>query len=123
MEKVSSSGFTTYHNHRVEPYFSFVKNGQKTIEGRLNKEWYRSLKPGDHIIVHRQDDENDTIEVVVKDLRRYASIQDMLEREPLKQLLPDVDSAEEGLKIYRKFYTEQQEQEFGALAIEVERLR
>jgi ASC-1-like (ASCH) protein len=118
-----TSNFTTYHNHRVEPYFSYVKNGQKTIEGRLRKEWYRFLKPGDHIIVHRQDDEDDTVEVVVKDVRPYSSIREMLEREPLKRLLPDVDTVEEGLTIYRKFYTEEQEREYGALAVEVERLR
>jgi ASC-1-like (ASCH) protein len=44
----------------------------------------------------------------------------MFTQEPIKKLLPEVESIEEGIEVYRKFYTPEQEQEFGMVAIEVE---
>lgn len=122
MKKISQSDFTTYHNHRAEPYFTFLKNGQKTIEGRIKKGWYRFVRPGDHIIVYNEE-ENDSIEVLVKDVRTYSSIQEMLEQEPIKKLLPDVETIKEGIEVYKRFYTEEQQREFGVVAIEVEIIR
>lgn len=112
--------FQIYKNHRVEPYFTYVKNGQKTVEGRLCKEWYQQVCEGDHIIVQNMD-ETDSVEVVVKDVRRHDTIRDMLEQEDMRRLLPNVESVEDGLKIYRQFYTEEQERQYGVVAIEVER--
>jgi ASC-1-like (ASCH) protein len=118
MEKISYSNFATYHNHRAEPYFTFLKEGQKTIEGRINKGWYRTVKPGDHIIVYNEK-ETDSVKTVVTNVRKYTSIREMLEVENIKRLLPDIQTIEEGLKVYYRFYTEDQEKEFGMIAIEV----
>ena len=109
----------TYHNHRAEPYFTFIKNGQKTFEGRIRKGWYRLAKPGDHIIIYNEE-ETDSIEVIVKNVRPYVSMREMLEREPLKKLLPDVETIEQGIKVFKRFYTDEQEREFGVVAIEIQ---
>jgi ASC-1-like (ASCH) protein len=119
MKKVSQSNFKTYHNHRAEPYFTFVKNGQKTIEGRIKKGWYRFVKPGDHIIVYNEE-ETDCVEVLVKGVRTYASIRKMLEQESIKKLLPNIETVGQGIEIYKQFYTDEQQDEFGVVAIEVE---
>ncbi len=108
-----------YHNHRAEPYFTFLKNGQKTIEGRVRKGWYAEVKPGDEIEV-RNNEETESVQVVVTRVAKYDSIRSMLERESLKQLLPDVETVEQGIEVYRRFYTPEQEAEFGMVAIEVE---
>lgn len=109
----------TYKNHRAEPYFTFEKTGQKTIEGRARKGKYSQIKPGDFIVVHTND-ETDYFSVRVKRVAPYPSIKAMLETEGLKNLLPDVDTMDEGIELYRKFYSQQQESEFGMVAIEVE---
>src|SRR4030042_3869262 len=103
MKKVAQSNFATYHNHRAEPYFTFVKNGQKTIEGRVKKGWYRLVKPGDHIVVYNEE-ETDLVEVLVKGVRAYDSIKEMLEQEPIKKLLPDTETVEQGVGVYKRFY-------------------
>ncbi|PNX84224.1 RNA-binding ASCH domain protein, partial [Trifolium pratense] len=46
----------------------------------------------------------------------------MLETENLGEVLPGVESVEEGVKIYRRFYTEEKEQTNGVLAITVSKL-
>lgn len=121
MEKISQSDFTIYHNHRAEPYFTFVKNGQKTIEGRIKRGWYRFVKPRDHIIIYNED-ESDLVEVLVRDVRTYSSIQDMLKHEQLKKILPDVETIEQGIEVYKRFYTNEQQQKFGVIAIAVGRI-
>lgn len=108
-----------YHNHRAEPYFTFLKNGQKTIEGRVKKGWYQYVTVGDHIQVFNEE-ETDMIETKVKRVSTYDPIKAMLESEELKKLLPDADSIDNGIQIYRQFYTPEQEEEFGVVAIEVE---
>jgi len=122
MKKLSeSNGLSTFANHRAEPYFTFVKNGQKTIEGRLRKGEYANLKVGDHIIV-QNDNETDSVEVEVKDIRSYPTFEAMLNNEDLKRVLPDVETIDQAVQVYRQFYTPQQEAEFGVMAIEVNRI-
>lgn len=122
MKVLSRTSFTTYINHRAEPYFTFVKNGQKTIEGRVCKGEYQQLSLGDHIMVNNNE-ETEVVEVVVRRIARYASFRDMLAHEPLKQVLPNVTSIEQGLETYRQFYAPAQEQEFGVVAFEFERVK
>ncbi len=109
-----------YHSHKAEPYFTFLKNGQKTIEGRARKGRYRNVRPGDEIVVLNEE-ETDRVETIVKRVTKYRSIEKMLTGESLKKLLPDVDTIDQGIEVYRKFYTPEQEQQFGMVAIEVER--
>lgn len=122
MEKISEFNFVTYNNHRSEPYFTFVKNGQKTIEGRINKGEYRFVKPGDHIVVFNNE-ETDSVEVIVKDVRHYYSIKNMLDNEPLGKLLPNARTIDQAMDIYKQFYTDEQQKEFGVVAVEVESIK
>ncbi len=109
---------TTWKNHRQEPYFTFVKEGKKTVEGRLAKGKYAEIKAGDHIIVQTED-ETDSFEVIVTGTSRYDSFQEMLVGEGLEKVLPDAIDIEDGVLKYRKFYSEDKEKEYGVVAIRV----
>jgi ASC-1-like (ASCH) protein len=119
MELISTTPYKIYKNHITEPYFSFLKNRQKNIEGRIREGLYKEVVLGDHIVVCNNE-ETDSVEFLVKDVRRYVSFQEMLEKEPFKKILPDVESINEGIGIYKKFYDPAEEKEFGVVAIEVE---
>lgn len=110
-----------YKNHRSEPYFTFLKNGQKTIEGRIRRGKYAEISAGDLIDVFNND-ETEYVKVKVKRVANYQSIREMLTKEPLKKVLPDAENVDQGVEIYRKFYTEVEEKEYGVVAIEVELL-
>ncbi|MCK4918232.1 MAG: ASCH domain-containing protein [Candidatus Pacebacteria bacterium] len=114
-----SDGRILYKSHRAEPYFSFIKNGVKNIEGRVLKNLYKDLKPEDEILIFNNE-ETDNFRVRVGDIVNYSFFKEMLEKEDYKKVLPDIDSAEEGIEIYRKFYTEKQEIGFGVIAIKIE---
>jgi ASC-1-like (ASCH) protein len=111
--------FMKYKNHRSEPYFTFLKNGQKTIEGRIRKEKYAEISAGDLIDVFNNK-ETDFVKVKVKRVTKYESIKEMLTKEPLKKVLPDMETLDQGIEVYKKFYTEAEEKQYGVVAIEVE---
>lgn len=115
------NGVSKYKNHRAEPYFTYVKNGQKTIEGRLRKGLYAELAVGDFITV-QTNDETESVLVKVADLRLYDSFAAMLATEDVHKILPNVDTPEAGVAVYRQFYTEDQERKHGVVAIEVLRV-
>lgn len=110
-----------HKNHRAEPYFTLLKNGQKTIEGRLRKGKYTKIKPGDYIEVYNPE-ETAKIDVKVKRVARYSSFRELLTQEPVRMLLPNVKTLDQAINVYRSFYTSQQEKQFGVVSIEVEKI-
>lgn len=109
----------TYQTHRQDPYFAYPKSGQKTIAGHVREDKYRLVRPGGYFRVDNHDD-TEAVEVRVLRVANYRSFRELLETEPLKKVLPDVDSVDDGIKVYRQFYTPEQEKAFGVVALEVE---
>lgn len=100
-----------------KPYHSFILSGKKIIEGRLNKGKFAHIKKGDILIL---DPENTEFKVVDKNI--YKTFKEMLESEGIKNVIPDKTDIKEAIKVYYKFYTKEQEEEFGVVAIKIERI-
>ncbi|XP_028111714.1 uncharacterized protein LOC114310016 isoform X2 [Camellia sinensis] len=97
--------------HVQEPFFSQLKDGVKTVEGRCAVGDYNRIVSGALILL------NKCLVLQVQDVCRYASFSEMLEAESLTKVLPGVKAIEEGVEIYRKFYSEEKERSNGVLAI------
>lgn len=93
-----------------EPYYTFIKQGQKTVEGRLAKAKYLELKKGDLIKI------NDLV-LIVNKVREYSTFREMLQAEGFKYLIPNANTVQEAVKAYYKFYTKQDEEKWGVVAI------
>jgi len=117
MELISANP-KVYKNHRTEPYFSYVRDGQKTIEGRLYKKLYKELTVGDSIHVYNYN-ETESFLINVVGLRMYHSFRELLTHEVLSRVLPNTPTISDGVAIYEQFYTPEQQNEFGVVAIEV----
>ena len=100
-----------------EPYLSFIKSGQKTVEGRLNKGKFGYLEIGD--ILTLSDSSNLEFEVTGK--RAYTTFQEMIISEGIERVIPDKESIKDAVDVYYRFYTPEQEQEFGVLAVEIKK--
>jgi ASC-1-like (ASCH) protein len=100
-----------------EPYYSFIINGQKIVEGRLNKGKFASIQKGDILVLAP---ENIECNVVEKNI--YKSFIAMIESEGVENVIPDKTSIEEATNVYYKFYTKEQEKEFGVAAIKIKRI-
>ena len=56
------------------------------------------------------DDTGEQVKVV--NLTLYPSFQVMFESEGFKHIVPDIKTIEQGIAVYRKFYSIEQEKEF-----------
>ncbi|KAL6214812.1 hypothetical protein ACLB2K_014244 [Fragaria x ananassa] len=104
------------HFELQEPFFTQIKDGLKTIEGRCNVGDYSRIGSGALILF------NKCLIVEVKEVRSYGSFLDMLKAESLQKVLPGVNTIEEGVQVYRRFYTEEIERSNGVIAICIEKL-
>lgn len=101
-----------------EPWFSLIKLGLKTVEGRLNKGDFQNLRRND-IIIWTNDELGFIREfrVRITSIREFNNFKSYLETEGLNRCLPGIDNIDEGLKIYYRYFTKNQENEFGILVI------
>lgn len=104
--------------HVQEPWFSHIKEGRKSIEGRLNKGRFAALKKN-QIVIWQNGDKK--VKTKIVDIFNYKTFRQMIEQEGLKHSLPGIDTVDNGVdNVYMKFYTPEKESEFGVLAIKVE---
>lgn len=97
-----------------DPWFSFIKTKKKTIEGRLNKGKFKELKKGQLIIF--ENGKNNVLVKITK-LCTYKSFEEYLSQEGLARTVPNTKTISNGVDIYRQFYSKENEQEHGILAI------
>jgi ASC-1-like (ASCH) protein len=99
----------------VDPWFQKICNAQKRIDGRSGPK-YDNIKVGDTISF---DCKLKSVLCFVTRVTRYPSFFILLMSEGLDNVLPGIKTIEEGVKIYRRFYSEEFEKEHGVLAIEI----
>ncbi|KAH7572846.1 hypothetical protein JRO89_XS03G0023500 [Xanthoceras sorbifolium] len=93
--------------------FMLLVDGLKTVEGRCAVGDYNRIGSGALILF------NKCLVLEVQDVHRYASFSEMLNAESLAKVLPGIKTIDEGVQVYRKFYTEEKEKSNGVLAISV----
>ena len=110
-----------YRKHLVDPWFTLVANSIKKVEGRLNKGDFAKLRIGDEIEFYNDDIEgvSRTATVTVDAIRKYKSFRAMLSSEGLATVLPlkEITSDKTGVALYRGFYSKEDEDTYGVLAI------
>ena len=99
-----------------QPWFNLIKSGKKTIEGRVNAGLFARLEKNNVIQWLHQ---NMKCKVKIIDIRKYDSFRTMLEKEGLDKILPNIDNIDDGVKLFRKYYSEEKERN-GVVAIEME---
>ncbi len=97
-----------------DPYFTYIKNGVKKVEGRLNKSKFRDMKTGDEVII------NEVLQVRITHITPYASFKDMISSVGFQKLIPDAKNLEEAEAVYNKFYSKKDEAQFGVIALRIE---
>lgn len=102
-------------------YLRPIIDGRKTIEGRINNGPFQKLKEGNFIRFFCQNTE---AYCQVTKVNKYSSFAEMLQQEGVKPCLPDVNSLQEGIRIYDAIpgYAEKANR-CGVLAIHIRVLR
>jgi ASC-1-like (ASCH) protein len=105
-----------YEIKAQEPYYTYIVNGEKTIEGRLNKGKFSRMQVGDHLLI------NNGSKFKIERRNNYDSFLEMVKEEGVENVVPDKKEIEEAANVYYNFFTAEQEREFGVVAIEVARV-
>lgn len=100
-----------------EPYLGYILSGKKTVEGRLNKGKFGSLKNGDILTIGSTVNEYEVIATQV-----YKNFREMIENEGVENVIPDKNSIDDAVAVYYNFYTPEQEKEFGVVAIKIKKV-
>jgi len=99
----------------VDFAFNKIKSGEKNIEIRLNDEKRKLINIGD-IIEFTNIDTREIIKVKVVNLYKYKSFKDLFDNYDNKSLgLSKLDTYE----IMNNFYSIEDQEKYGALAIEI----
>ncbi|MDD2637082.1 MAG: ASCH domain-containing protein [Bacteroidales bacterium] len=102
-----------------ENAFLNIKNGIKKFELRLNDEKRQKLSLNDNIKFHNLNNIDEIISVKIIGLLRYNSFKDLF-IDIDYNLCGPANSLEEKLERVHIFYTTEEEQKYGILAIKIE---
>lgn len=116
--KKEQKGGAMHKIHVSQPWYSLIKNGKKTVEGRLNKGTFSQINEGDNIEFFNNE-LNDSFVAKVNKITKHNSFYDMIQTNGLDKVLPGIENAEKGVMVYRQYYPEELEKQFGVLAIHI----
>ena len=113
---------SNYTENVSEPWFSLILLGLKTVEGRKNKGRFKEMKVGDIVEWTNDNFMPRSILTRITGKAEYPTFREYLETEGLDKCLPGIEKfgIEHGLSIYYKYYTKEDEKEFGVVAIRIE---
>jgi ASC-1-like (ASCH) protein len=112
-----------YILHLSEPWFTLISLGLKTVEGRKNKGIFKEMKVGDIIQWTNDDFDNRTVLTKIIKKVEYDTFSEYLNNEGLENCLPGMPSLEHGLSVYFKYYTKEDETNYGVIAIHLELIK
>lgn len=106
-----------------EPWFTLIQLGIKKSEGRLNKGSFSKMKKGDIIIFENSElGFNRSYHVKITSIKKYDTFENFIKKEKLENCLPGIDTIENGIKVYRKYYSEKDEKDHKIIALRIRKL-
>lgn len=106
----------THKMKLVDFAYKAIKNREKNIEVRLNDEKRQLIKIGD-IIEFKHMDTGETMKVKVINLYKFKTFKELFEKFDNKQIGV---SEKDDYTIMDNFYTKEEQDNYGALGIEIE---
>ena len=100
--------------HCKDPWFSLIRQGIKTVEGRKNTHTYKRLQEGSLIDFTNG---KESFIAVVTEVRQYPTLEAYLEDVTLEKALPGISCLEEALNVYHQWSSPEKINEYGFLGI------
>jgi len=100
----------------ADPWFSLLQKGIKTVEGRKGGPKWKALSEGDAVIFSSNDGRR--VHARVVQVRQYETMDEFLETERMAAL-PGIISVEEAAAVYWQWWSPEEVNLLGILAIEV----
>ena len=110
----------TYKESVSEPWFTLISMGLKSVEGRKNKGRFKDMRVGDIVLWSNNDFAPREVLTRITGKAEYNTFKEYLETEGLEKCLPGIKDIDVGLSVYFKYFTKEDEKEFGVVAIRLE---
>ncbi len=107
--------------HLHKEVFDIVREGIKDVEVRLNDEKRRQLKVGDKLIFISRGNYTDQITAIVKKLVYFKDFVEVTKSYEMKRIYLEDTSLDEYLELMNKFYSMEEQEKYGVVAIEFEK--
>lgn len=109
--------------HRLpikQPYFDWIRDGKKTVEGRINTGIAKRIQVGDILMFTSGRVSSLTLSTRVTKIESFRTFPEMLESIGVPNCLPDYRTVDSAVKLYRSLpgYADK-ERAFGVLALYV----
>jgi ASC-1-like (ASCH) protein len=98
-----------------QPLLNMIKEGKKTLEVRVGYDSIKTIRPGEHI---RLASRTETQIIRIKDVRNYATFDEMLDSEEASRIVPGMTKPEV-LKLLKEIYPPDREK-FGVVVLDLE---
>ncbi len=108
--------------HLHSDVFDIVKNGNKNVEVRLNDEKRKQLKIGDTLIFLRRPNEDEKIVARVTNLKYYKNFSELVDNYNIDRLYLSNYTKEMFINELSRFYTIEEQKQYGVVAIEFEKI-
>jgi ASC-1-like (ASCH) protein len=103
-----------FNIHCEDPWFSYIRQGVKPVEGRKKTHTYRKIKAGDQI---NFTNGKESFVADVIEIRDYDTLEKYFADVTLEKALPGIETVEEALNVYHQWSTEEQIKQYGFLGI------
>ena len=97
--------------------FDIIKNGTKDVEIRLNDEKRQKLHIGDKLVFLKRPELKEKIEAYVVGLDYYKDFNEVIDAYSMERIFKAGTSKEELEKIYKRFYSDEETEKYGVVAI------
>eukprot|EP00041_Stephanoeca_diplocostata_P006941 m.96074 g.96074 ORF g.96074 m.96074 type:complete len:343 (+) comp16633_c0_seq2:227-1255(+) len=114
----STSGGREHRLPLRQPYLKWIKEGRKTVEGRINSGCPAKMRAGDTVLFTGGRGGSESVRVTVDRVDSFDTFEAMLTNVGVELCLPDYKRIGDAVRLYRSFpgYAAK-EQRFGVLAI------
>ena len=103
--------------HLDSDVFDIVKNGKKDIEVRINDSKRRKLKVGDTLIFLKRPNNDEEIRSIVCALDYYDTFDSLADNYEMERIYFPSYTKEMWLNLMKRFYTKEEQKEWGVVAI------
>ncbi len=107
--------------HVSLPWYTLIKQGKKTVEGRPNRNTFAQMELGDKIEFSNKE-LNESFMAEIIGVNHYTTFEQMIKSAGLEFVLPGIKNIDEGVQVYMQYYSKEIEQEFGVVGISIKPL-
>jgi ASC-1-like (ASCH) protein len=108
-----------YEVHVSEPWYTHIKEGRKTVEGRPKRKTFAEMQVGQTIkFFNKELNENFCAKII--EINEHKTFLDMIRSNGIENVLPEIRNLEEGVSVYRQYYDEEIESQYGVVGIKVQ---